>query len=277
MAGPLEDELGDILEKARDGKSWSQEDLSQASGVAEKDIQAMENYELVPDETTVLKLAEVLDLDGPSLMAISRDAYCPQAVAGDPDFELVTLEVLLGSYPVKCYLLRCKQSGESCAIDTGANPKALIQKAKETGMTPSKILLTHTHYDHAGGLDALVKEWKCPTWVDKNEPRPKGYGKLNLIGEGDVIELGALRIHCISTPGHTPGGVSYKVNQTVFSGDIIFAGSMGRANSTWSGLFAGITQKILTLPDATILHPGHGPSTTVGEEKQNNPFFCGKV
>ncbi|MBT7936366.1 MAG: MBL fold metallo-hydrolase, partial [Nitrospina sp.] len=87
------------------------------------------------------------------------------------------------------------------------------------------------------------------------------------------IKLGNLNIEVLFTPGHTPGGVSYKIHDSVFSGDAIFAGSMGRANSSWSGLYNSITQKLLTLPDHTRLFPGHGPATTVGEEKRHNPFF----
>ena len=91
------------------------------------------------------------------------------------------------------------------------------------------------------------------------------------------MTLGKLRILCIETPGHTAGGVSYLINQTLLSGDVIFAGSMGRANSSWKDLFNSITQKVLRLPDATGIHPGHGPATTVGQEKAHNPFFTGRV
>ena len=81
----------------------------------------------------------------------------------------------------------------------------------------------------------------------------------------------------METPGHTAGGVSYLINQTLISGDVIFSGSMGRANSSWVDLFNSITQKVLRLPDVTSLHPGHGPATTVGQEKEHNPFFLGRV
>jgi glyoxylase-like metal-dependent hydrolase (beta-lactamase superfamily II) len=89
--------------------------------------------------------------------------------------------------------------------------------------------------------------------------------------------LGKLKIDTIPTRGHTLGGISFKVNHSVFSGDAIFAGSMGRANSSWVGLFDSITKNLLTLPENTRLYPGHGPATTVGEEKMHNPFFCDKV
>jgi len=87
------------------------------------------------------------------------------------------------------------------------------------------------------------------------------------------LTLGNLQIKCIDTSGHTAGGLSYLINKSLISGDVIFAGSMGRATSSWNDLFNSITQKVLRLPDDTGIFPGHGPSTTVGQEKEHNPFF----
>jgi glyoxylase-like metal-dependent hydrolase (beta-lactamase superfamily II) len=248
VSAGLEDELGDILHKARDGKSWSQNDLADAAGITLDEVHRMENYELNPDEAVVCKLAKVLDLDG----------------------------VFMGTYPVKCYLLRCPVTNETAVVDTGGNPEAIIRKAQELDVNPSKILLTHAHPDHAWGLDMLVREYECPTWIDKREPRPGGTRDFHFVEDGEKIPLGKLEIQALATPGHTAGGISYKVNHAILSGDTIFAGSMGRANSSWPDLYRSITQTLFSFPDDTALHPGHGPATTVGEEKRHNPFFCGK-
>ena len=139
------------------------------------------------------------------------------------------------------------------------------------------ILLTHAHPDHAGGLGELSSAFDCPTYIDHKEPRPRGSNNFKVVKDGDELQLGKLRIRCIETPGHTTGGVSYLINQTLISGDVIFAGSMGRANSSWSDLFNSITEKVLRLPDNIGIYPGHGPATTVGQEKNHNPFFIGRV
>ncbi len=276
MPTGLEDELGDILQKARDGKSWSPKDLADAVGVVLDDIRRMERYDLIPPEATIRKLAEVLDLDGYALSAIAHNAWHPKEPVADPDLDLVCLNVFMGTYPVKCYLLRCKATHETAVVDTGANPEAIINKARELKVKPSKILLTHAHPDHAWGLDLLVREFQCPTWIDEREPRPGGTRDFQFVKDGDTLELGRLKVQALSTPGHTPGGVSYKVNHAILSGDTLFAGSMGRANSSWPDLYRSITRTLFAFPDETALHPGHGPATTVGEEKRHNPFFCGR-
>ena len=276
MPTGLEDELGDILQKARDGKSWSQKDLAEAAGLELDEVRRMERYELTPPEETITKLAKVLDLDGPALSAIARNAWHPNEPMSDPDLDLVCLNVFMGTYPVKCYLVRCPVTNETAVVDTGANPETIIRKAREMKVKPSKIFLTHAHPDHAWGLDLLVKEFKCSTWIDAREPRPEGTDDFQFVKGGETIALGELNVQAIATPGHTPGGVSYQINKTILSGDTIFAGSMGRANSSWQDLYRSITQTLFCFSDDTALHPGHGPATTVGEEKRYNPFFCGK-
>ncbi|MFQ5482016.1 MAG: MBL fold metallo-hydrolase [Nitrospinaceae bacterium] len=277
MPAALEDEFGDILQKARDGKAWSQKDLAGAVGIPLQAVARMERCEWTPPEDQVLALAAVLDLHGPSLLAIAREEWAPEPALAEAFLDLTCLQVFMGTYPVKCYLLTCPETGETAVVDTGANPEAILRKVQEKGVQVSQILLTHAHPDHAWGLEPLVEAFGCPVWIDPREPRLQGNRETRPLQDGDRLPLGRLSIEVISTPGHTPGGVSFRVHQTVLSGDAIFAGSMGRANSSWKDLFHSITRRLLTLPDEVRLHPGHGPATTVGEEKRHNPFFSGKV
>ena len=136
MNSVLEDELGDILQKARDGKSWTPYELALASGLKLDDVRRIESYELIPPEETITKLARVLGLDGPALSAIARNAWHPNEPVSDPKFDLVCLNVFMGAYPVKCYLLRCLATNETAIVDTGASPESIIQKAQELKVKP---------------------------------------------------------------------------------------------------------------------------------------------
>jgi len=274
METELEDELGDIVQKARDGKSWEANELARAAGLSPADIRRIESCEWIPDDSVILKIAGALGLHGPSLVAIARKAWLPEPERPDPaPFDVVCLRLFMGLYPVKCYLLICGETRAAALIDTGGNPQAVIQKVRELELSPEKILLTHSHPDHAGGLAKLDREFNCPTYLDKQEPRPSGSRDLRLVKDGDRIALGKLEIGVLTTPGHTSGGVSYVVGHSIFSGDAIFAGSMGRANASWADLFNSVSGKLLAFPDDYRLYPGHGPATTVGEEKRHNPFF----
>lgn len=277
MKPALEDEFGDLLQKARDGKAMSQRDLADTVGMPVSEVDRMERYELIPPDDQVGKLADVLDLDAGALLVIAREQWTPKPPATDPSFDLTCMEVFMGSYLVKCYLVTCLKTKESTVIDTGANPETIIKVVREKNANVTRILLTHNHPDHAWGLAELDRAFNCPTWIGSREPRPRGSRDLRLIEEEGFLELGQLTIQTLSTPGHTPGGVSYKINNNVFSGDCIFAGSMGRANSSWRDLYLSITGKLLSLSNETVLHPGHGPATTVGEENRHNPFFCNRA
>lgn len=278
MEFALEDEFGDIIQKARDGKSWTVKDLARATGIPEQGISRMEKYEMIPSDFVIKKVADSLNLHAPSLIAIARGNWTPRPqTKTDPDVEIFCVDVRMGLYPVKCYFLKCRSSGAALVIDTGGDPDAVIRKARELAIAPQKILLTHSHLDHAGGLCQLVREFNCPVYIDKKEPKPDGGRDWRFVHEGEDLQLGVQRIKVLSTPGHTSGGVTYQINGTLISGDVIFAGSMGRANHSWENLFDSVTKKVLSLPDETVILPGHGPATTVGEEKKHNPFFYGKA
>ena len=125
----------------------------------------------------------------------------------------------------------------------------------------------------ADKLLRIAEENWTPTYIHQHEPKPKSATPLQLVEHGDEIQVGALQVLVLDTPGHTPGGCAFYTRNTVIVGDAIFAGSVGNASVSYEGLLSSVRQNVLTLPDQTYLFPGHGPATTVAEEKAHNPFF----
>jgi glyoxylase-like metal-dependent hydrolase (beta-lactamase superfamily II) len=163
------------------------------------------------------------------------------------------------------------------------------------GWTLDKILLTHGHFDHVGAVAALKERTGASVHIhpdDAEQMRTAGrQGAMFglhvpappppdvLVREGDTVSLGDAAFRVLHTPGHTPGHVTYLSGDLAFVGDLIFEGSIGRTDlpgGSLDELLRAVREKIFTLPEETILFPGHGPATTVGDEKRGNPFFAGE-
>lgn len=198
----------------------------------------------------------------------------------------------VGPLQVNCYLAACGESGDAVAIDPGDEPSLIVDAIEKEGFTLKHILLTHCHADHVGGVKGLVKSFHVPVMMHEADramldsavdhgrlfgleieapPPPTGY-----LAERDVVEFGGESLAVLHTPGHSPGGICFLGPAEVFVGDTLFAGSIGRFDfpgGSYETLIDGISSKILTLGEDTVVYPGHGPSTTVGQEKHTNPFF----
>jgi glyoxylase-like metal-dependent hydrolase (beta-lactamase superfamily II) len=275
MAYTLEDEFGDIIGKARRGHGLSTGEVASQAGLTDTQISQMESYTLKPTEDQVHKIAGALNLDGARLADITMERWAPEPVPPgyDDALEVVTITADVGGWPVHAYLLVCKATNEAAIIDTAAHPDDVLQKVKETGVKPTVILLTHAHGDHANGLSELERATSCPTYIHATEPQPHSIQKLRLLSHGDEVAVGQLSVKTLDTPGHTPGGCSFHTRSTVIVGDALFAGSVGGANISYTDLLSGVQNYLISLPDDVKLFPGHGPATTVGEEKAHNPFF----
>ena len=190
------------------------------------------------------------------------------------------------------YLVEDTETHDAVVIDSNLEPELVIAVARERGANVRAIILTHTDLDHIAGLHELRAAFgSVPIAVHDDErdvvaegkPLRREFGHIatqvdNVVAlvEGQPYRAGSLEFEVLHTPGHSPGGVSLRIDGFVFTGDALFAGSIGRsdfANSDGRRLIDGIRSRLLSLPDELIVYSGHGPATTIGREKQTNPFL----
>lgn len=192
---------------------------------------------------------------------------------------------VLSEYMSNCYLLYRNQ--EAIIIDPGAESQVVVDFIKEKQLTVKAIYATHGHIDHVGGIRFLKNRFKCPTYAPKKDHvwfHETPYNRLgyqipidHFVGEGDTLTLDNDVFTIYETPGHSEGGtVLYQPNLNIcFSGDTLFRRSVGRTDLPF-GNFQQLEQSILKMyrlfPEDTIVYPGHGPTTTIGDEKRQNPF-----
>ena len=275
MAYALEDEFGDVIGKARRGQHLSPSQIATATGITETELARMEQYILKPTETQVHRLAEVLNLDSTKLLDIATEQWEPEPPQqmSDSDLEVITISAPVGGWPVNAYLLICQTTNDAAIIDTAAHPDLILEQVDAHNVNPTAILLTHAHSDHTDGLPKIQTATGCDTYIHTNEPKPLSETRLREIAHGDTLTVGELTVRVVNTPGHTPGGCSFIAQNAAFVGDAIFAGSVGGPNISLQDEIDSVRDNLLSLPDGVRLFPGHGPSTTVGEEKAHNPFF----
>ncbi len=200
--------------------------------------------------------------------------------------------IIVGAIETNCYLVCCEETKECAVIDPGAEAQKIIQLIHQNDLKPTMVINTHGHVDHVGANRDLIDEYSVPLLIHsadspmldkveqtelsfflgaKNSPPPD-----KLLVEGEKVVIGSVQLEIIHTPGHSPGSVSLMGEDILFSGDTLFFGGVGRTDlpgGSWNELVCSIKEKILTLPEDTIVLTGHGPKTTVGQEKRSNPFI----
>lgn len=270
----LEDHLGDIVRKARAMSGISATVAAKAAGLSESELSALEESGEA-GKANLGALAGVVGLSAGKLETVARGWLPAQKDLGNWR-ELRQISTTESGNQVHCYLAWDEVTREAAVFDTGWNANDVLKAIQDDQLQLKHIFITHTHPDHMGGLAQLREAFsKAILHTDSKNSPPQHRNRRN-----DCIHLGSLRITNRETPGHAEDGVTYIIGNwpedaphVAIVGDAIFAASMGGAPQHGDLAKQKIREQILSLPPDTLLCPGHGPLTTVAEEKANNPFF----
>lgn len=199
----------------------------------------------------------------------------------------------VGALETNCYLIAGDSGGPGAVIDPGDESVRLLAAAEHLGIDIEKIVVTHGHWDHIGALAELADATGAEVLIHEDDAEYLTDPRKNLSGlvsegsegradrtvtDGEIINVGALDLHVLHTPGHTPGGMSLLVDGNLFCGDLIFYDSMGRTDLPGGNvdeMHRSVHGKAMVLPDDTNIFPGHGPATTVVREREHNPYLTG--
>jgi glyoxylase-like metal-dependent hydrolase (beta-lactamase superfamily II) len=199
--------------------------------------------------------------------------------------------LIVGDLEMNCYLFGSVATHEAVIIDPGADADFIMEAVRERKAVVKAIILTHGHFDHIGALEEVRKEYACPVMIHRDDADALTNPMINLsaltgepidcaaaeriLNGGDRIDVGDVTLEVIHTPGHTRGGICLKCGSVLFAGDVLFNSGIGRTDlpgGSHHQLERSIMDKLYTLPDDTLVLPGHGEATTVGYEKQTNPY-----
>ena len=206
-------------------------------------------------------------------------------------------KLVVGPLQANCYVVWDRAGGSAAIIDPGGDPEEIISVVDDEKLKPVVLINTHGHIDHIAANRAIKERYDIPLLIHREDSASltdpglnlsaMGFGQLDSppsdreLQDGDEIPVGEIMLKVISTPGHTPGGICLLISRSdqpdvIITGDTLFAGGVGRTDfpgGSWDLLMESIRNRLLSFPDETIILPGHGPHSTIGEERKSNPFL----
>jgi glyoxylase-like metal-dependent hydrolase (beta-lactamase superfamily II) len=271
MSIPLEDGYPDVLIKAARGRRADPATLARLTGLDRPAIESL--LDGTWNDPVARKVCAALQLDHAALAALALGTWKPSPVI--PPEGVFQANTPFGDMTVNAYLVWDPASRHAAMFDTGGDAGPLLRYAEEHRLTIRDLFLTHTHGDHVFDTDRVREKTGCTLHAPALEP----FDGAKLFEHGEEFRLGGLRIETRLTCGHSPGGTTYVIHglerPLALVGDALFAGSMGGPKVSYRDSLATNRKEIFSLPNDTLLGPGHGPWTTVGQEKRHNPFFAG--
>jgi hydroxyacylglutathione hydrolase len=272
---PLEDDPADLLRKAQRGNRLDDAELAHRTGLDAKALAAWKKGDGVPTEDQARVLAVVLRLDPGKFADAAARRWYPGAEL-PPDVRHHPHD----PHPSNGYLFFLQDGKTAALVDPAGYPKTLLRAVNEGPFALRYILITHKHADHCDATADVARAFPDAQIVmhkaDSHAIGDLAHRALPVV-DGDELPFGEdASIRMIHTPGHTDGSSCFLFRETVFSGDTLFAGSVGGIFadvSTYDDLLASVKFKLFSLDDHTVVMPGHGPPTTIAQERAHNPFF----
>jgi hydroxyacylglutathione hydrolase len=269
---PLEDNFDDVINKAQRGLKISDAELAKRAEVAPGDLAAIKTGKV--NDTVLRRVARHLRLSSDALEALAHKTWYPQQPIFPKGF--AAFNTTYGSMTVNSYLVWDARARVAAAFDTGATAEGMLDVIRAEELTVRYIFLTHTHEDHVADLARLAAETKAEVWASELEPSDHPGAKT--FKENAHFHIGGVAIKTLLTSGHSPGLTTFYITGLSWPlavvGDAIFASSMGGSATRFEEQYRNNREKILPLPRDTVLACGHGPITTLGQEKLHNPFFA---
>ena len=271
MEIPIEDYYEDVLAKTAKGLGFSASSLAEKANLDRDVVREALRGNFVEEEAR--QLAPILNLDEEALVLLGQKSWRPSEVDLDG---LALFNSAFADMTVNAFVAWDSSTRDAAVFDSGADASELIEFVQKEDLKVRGVWVTHTHRDHIEDIPAIVSAFGCPVYVGEKELANFGTS----FAAGKQFSIGNLKIDTRLTWGHARGGITFVVTgldrPVAVVGDALFAQSMGGGMISFTDALQTSGEQIMTLPDNTVICPGHGPMTSVAEEKRVNPFFAGK-